>query len=177
MMSLLPWSFAYSAINSVSSEHCAYMVSEGVISHSPVDCNRLRVVTFSYINFEGIQNAENETLSVRPKASALKFVNRLNYRQNKAFRPGMAEDVIDIFAKNGFISWGGYWNAPIDYQHFEIGSKAFAKKLVTLSFKEGQDRFEEHIKRYHQCLSHGNLPHEATRANCVAQVSRESQKV
>lgn len=42
----------------------------------------------------------------------------------------MATDPIDIFAENGFIGWGGYWNYPIDYQ--EIGSRKFVEQLSRL---------------------------------------------
>lgn len=33
-----------------------------------------------------------------------------------------AEEVIGIFAANGFYWWGGYWDTAIDYQYFQLSS-------------------------------------------------------
>lgn len=46
-------------------------------------------------------------------ASGANFLNRHNER------PGMLEPVASIFEKYGFI-WGGRWDSPIDYHHFEF---------------------------------------------------------
>lgn len=48
--------------------------------------------------------------------------NRLEPRLGKSARSGMAEEVIEIFAANGFYWWGGYWDMPIDYQHFQLSA-------------------------------------------------------
>jgi hypothetical protein len=56
-----------------------------------------------------------------PKAG-LEYANRLQNRLGKSTRAGMAEEVIEIFASNGFYWWGGYWDTPIDYQHFQVSS-------------------------------------------------------
>ena len=42
------------------------------------------------------------------------FLNRNNKR------PGMVEDIVHIFKENSFTIWGGDWNSPIDYHHFQI---------------------------------------------------------
>lgn len=39
--------------------------------------------------------------------------------RNKHFK-GKAENIIDIFQKNGFLIWGGDWYDIQDYQHFQI---------------------------------------------------------
>ena len=49
-----------------------------------------------------------------------RHINRMKYRINKAQPYGLSEEIVDVFADNGFIYWGGYWNNPIDYMHFEI---------------------------------------------------------
>ncbi|WJF89064.1 M15 family metallopeptidase [Paraburkholderia bonniea] len=111
--------------------------------------------------------------TVLPPLAAKEAVNRLNYRPNKNFRPGMAEEVIDIFASNGFLQWGGYWNFPIDYQHFEIGSSAYTQQLASASVTEAQRLFEQVITDYASCMAEpGSLSHEAARAACVSRVAR-----
>jgi len=50
--------------------------------------------------------------------SGSEFLNRRN------LRPGMLELVVEIFTTKGF-SWGGDWNDPIDYHHFQISPQVF----------------------------------------------------
>jgi len=69
-------------------------------------------------------------LRVSPAVSARAFVNRRDPRPGKASRPGLAEAVVDVFAAHGFLVWGGDWNFPIDYQHFEAGDRDFAQRLL-----------------------------------------------
>ncbi len=60
-------------------------------------------------------------LKLFPK-SGKEFLNRSN------IRPGMVESlllnenktVIEIFKENGFTIWGGTWNDPIDWHHFQL---------------------------------------------------------
>ena len=61
--------------------------------------------------------------------TGLAYANRLDQRLGKPQRRGMAEEVIDIFAAHGFYWWGGYWDTPIDYQHFQIHSMLAALYL------------------------------------------------
>ena len=53
-------------------------------------------------------------------ADGVQYANRNNSRPGKPYRSGMTEEVVDIFARNGFKIWGGYWDDPIDYQHFQV---------------------------------------------------------
>lgn len=78
-------------------------------------------------------------ITVRPAAGAA-FANRRQLRLNKAHRKGMAEAVLDIFAEEGFYAWGGYWDCPIDYQHFEL-SRSLTELLVILPPQEAQSLF------------------------------------
>jgi hypothetical protein len=89
------------------------------------------------------------TLTVHPEAGA-ENLNRLNDRPGKMPREGMAEDAIDIFADNGFLIWGGYWDDPIDYQHFEVG-RTLANELVRSSPAQARELFEEYVTRYLKC--------------------------
>lgn len=72
------------------------------------------------------------------------FLNRAPHRPGKPDRHGMAEDIVDIFARNGFVNWGGNWDSPLDYQHFDIGRK-LAEELVALPPDEAKARFEASI--------------------------------
>lgn len=93
-------------------------------------------------------------LSVDPPAG-LDYINRAQQRPGKPDRPGLAEAVVEIFAQNGFVVWGGYWDEPLDYQHFDIG-RALAETLAALPSDEARKRFEETISAYcraHPCAS------------------------
>ena len=119
-----------------------------------------------YISFDDPAHAT----ILPPKAASLS-INRLNYRPKKDFRVGMAEQAIDIFAENGFIGWGGYWNYPIDYQHFEIGSKKFVQRLINLPPCEARYVFDRYAKSYTDCVAKISIcPHAAARAACVAKI-------
>lgn len=67
------------------------------------------------IDINPVQNPyiriNKESAIIEPTAG-LEFLNRHN------LRPGMLETVVPIFIKHGFI-WGGKWDNPIDYHHFE----------------------------------------------------------
>lgn len=95
----------------------------------------------------------------RPKSGA-DYANRLNDRPGKDFRPGMAEPVVDLFADHGFLVWGGYWDDPIDYQHFDVGRR-FAKQLASASSEEASVLFEQHVQRYRACRQ------SASRSSCI----------
>jgi hypothetical protein len=41
------------------------------------------------------------------------YLNRIN------IRPGMVEPIAEIFIQQGFI-WGGTWNDPVDWMHFQL---------------------------------------------------------
>lgn len=119
-----------------------------------------------YISFDELGHA-----TILPALAAKQSINRLNYRPKKDFRAGMAEQAIDIFAENGFIGWGGYWNYPIDYQHFEIGSRKFVEQLISLSPCQSRRAFEQYAKSYADCMTKTSIcPHAAARAACVAKI-------
>ncbi|RYE06262.1 MAG: M15 family peptidase [Rickettsiaceae bacterium] len=63
----------------------------------------------------------NHSISVHPK-QGVSFLNRHNQR------PGMVEPIVHIFKKYGFDVWGGEWNTPIDYHHFQT-NRDLAKRL------------------------------------------------
>lgn len=64
-------------------------------------------------------NSKND-LKIWP-AEGSDYLNRSNQR------PGMVEQIVPIFAKYGFDVWGGTWNLPIDYHHFQIDRAKLAE--------------------------------------------------
>jgi hypothetical protein len=76
------------------------------------------------------------------------------YLDRRDIRPGMAETVIDVFADNGFLIWGGDWHDPIDYQHFQLG-REMAEQLARLSSAAAKDIFEKRTEQYRQCRQSG----------------------
>ncbi len=250
---------SYATVTALTTKDCAAMYATGVISkNNPVQCERLRRVSFQYIDFTGasgkignvvvldacakyvqhifdtlfhrrfplakalpmeayrgddnaamrdnntsgfngraltvgnswslhaygaaidINPKQNpfvsfdkaERVTVTPAGSAHLFLNRYSDRPGKLHRKGMAEDVIDIFAENGFISWGGYWDSPIDYQHFEIGSRALALQLAAATPEHAQQLFEQHVNAYRLCMQQNATQVRATaRAACITSLN------
>jgi hypothetical protein len=117
------------------------------------------------IDINPIQNPslkrnDDGSVSISPQGGS-QFLNRSENRPGKAKRQGMAESMIEVFAGHGFLSWGGYWDNPIDYQHFQVSQK-MADLLIATSRAAGAQKFQEYIQRYRDCRKSGDRPH------CVA---------
>jgi hypothetical protein len=93
------------------------------------------------------------TFTFNPPAGA-DYFNRIIHRPGKPDRRGVAEMVVAVFAENGFVKWGGYWDSPIDFQHFDIG-RALAEELVHLPPAQAKERFEQSIVNYQRCRRDG----------------------
>lgn len=126
------------------------------------------------IDINPIQNpfveiAEDGTAKISPIASAHYGINRLKQRPGKPMRLGMAEDALDVFANNGFFVWGGFWNYPIDYQHFQVGPRSFIKKLVALDLKDGRNLLNKQISIYKSCSKarKNEIDKAAVRSECI----------
>lgn len=76
---------------------------------------------------------------VKPIEGANTYINRL--RAQEEGLPGLAEKVQDIFKRNGFTRWGGMWNFPIDWQHFEV-PRPVTELLTKISPKDAKALFE-----------------------------------
>ena len=113
---------------------------------------------------------DGRTLRVSPAASGRDFVNRREPRPGKPLRSGLAEDVVDVFAEHGFLVWGGDWNSPIDYQHFEAGDQAFAQRLEQATPSDAASLVDARIERYRRCraTSAATSSTQALRARCVS---------
>lgn len=95
-----------------------------------------------------IENEEEVFVSVQP-ADGQEYLNRTNVR------PGMAEQilnettamrVVELFQQHGFHVWGGKWNNPIDWQHFQP-SRATAEWLAFMSPEDAQVLFELYTEK------------------------------
>ncbi|MDC0661025.1 M15 family metallopeptidase [Marinobacter sp. SS21] len=112
------------------------------------------------------------TAQILPPASARYAVNRSDSRPNKTPRSGMAEHVADLFARHGFFVWGGDWNYPIDYQHFQVGPRSFVQTLAAHSVEDGRALLNRYIALYTACMAEGvnEDPFKRQRAGCIEQV-------
>ncbi|GLQ87496.1 M15 family metallopeptidase [Dyella flagellata] len=103
---------------------------------------------------------------VRPTASSSgsnNYLNRNVYRarpdQDGYYRPGMAESVADLFAYHGLLTWGGDWNDPLDYQHFEVGPRSFIERLYAADPAQSADPvkgrrlFARYVEAFRSCLA------------------------
>jgi hypothetical protein len=221
---------ARDAVLPISSTLCAEMKTHRVINPgAPLGCDRLRLVTFGYVGFDGqlrsdgrvvvmdvvadhvlqifvqlrglrfplasaklmdhydgdddASMAANNTsaLNVRPVAGSRTislhaygvaidlnpiqnpYVTRSgrtpsaepaagrDYLARKPARPGMAETVVQVFAEQGFAEWGGAWNNPIDYQHFQV-PRRLAVQLTRLSAGEAHALFLRYVTKVRACL-------------------------
>lgn len=86
-------------------------------------------------------------LHVSPKAGE-EYVDRTK------LRPGMAEEVVDVFFENGFTGWGGYWKNPTDYQHFQVSSKLM-NRILKLPLAEAEAVFEQYVQKLRACMRSG----------------------
>ena len=92
------------------------------------------------------------------------------YVTRSPLQPGMAESVRDVFFRHGFLVWGGSWHEPIDYQHFEIGSRTLISQLLSLPLASARRLFQSYIDTYISCL-HDN-PNSSIRDDSCARQSR-----
>ena len=119
------------------------------------------------IDLNPVQNPfatrSGSTLTFRP-APGIEFANRFIDRPGKNARGGMAESAIDVFADHGFVGWGGYWDNPIDYQHFEV-SRNLVQQLASLPFAQAQALFKQYVERYRACRR--TAAQDSQRSKCI----------
>lgn len=99
---------------------------------------------------ENEYNVGKESINIYP-AGAMEYLNRT------ILKPGMVENsisksngqkqsVVKLFKDNGFAIWGGDWEFPIDWHHFQVQKDKIAQ-FVEASFEEGQDIFHSMVKQ------------------------------
>ena len=108
----------------------------------------------------------NAVVKIEPPAGA-EYLNRMNERPGNPLRRGMAEAVVRLFADEGFLIWGGYWDNPIDYQHFQV-SRKLAERLADLPPSEAAREFDQVVDRFRAC-ERKYSQHALPNLECVAQ--------
>lgn len=90
---------------------------------------------------------KNEIQNVVPK-NGVRFLNRSLKRKNKENQDiGKIDDrVVKIFKKYGYDVWGGYFDEPVDYQHFSVSKRAFADLIMYSTKEQGKKIFDIHTK-------------------------------
>ncbi|MFC7288681.1 M15 family metallopeptidase [Herminiimonas glaciei] len=122
-----------------------------------------------FLQFE----ADGKAIYSPPTGS--KYANRLTVRPGKATRQGMAEEVVEVFAQHGFLGWGGNWDAPIDYQHFQV-NRALAERMVALPVPEARKAFNAYVERYRSCVqTRKETDRTVAQATCATSVERSGQ--
>lgn len=111
------------------------------------------------------------TAVISPARAARSHVNRQEPRAGRPDRPGLAEAVRDVFEDHGFLQWGGDWNFPVDYQHFQIGTRALTEALVALPPAQGEQAFSSYVSDFHRCVTTNSQQRDpvARRRACVAE--------
>ena len=91
-----------------------------------------------------IDEEKQEIKSVIPKAGVM-YLNRKTERPNKPYGYGKIDDnIIKIFQKYGFDVWGGNWDNPIDYQHFQVSNRKFSTLLIEMDKNDAKNLFNKH---------------------------------
>jgi len=110
-----------------------------------------------------IEVGKDGKASISPVAGRT-YLNRQSTRPGKPARKGMAEEVVDLLAMHGFTIWGGDWDAPLDYQHFQV-SRSLAKKLAALPEAQARAAFDAHVADYRKCIA--GKPSATARVQCA----------
>lgn len=97
-----------------------------------------------------LQPDETGAVRVSPPAGVA-YLNRRAVRPGKPPRTGMAEEVVGLFAAAGFTVWGGDWDTPLDYQHFQF-NRELAQRLAALPERQARQLYLQQIKAYRPCL-------------------------
>jgi hypothetical protein len=89
------------------------------------------------IDINYIQNpyfdAVNGTILPSPSETTQELVDNDYYLNRNILRKGMiTQKEVNIFAKHGFIKWGGNWKRPMDFMHFQV-TEAIAKISAKLN--------------------------------------------
>lgn len=74
--------------------------------------------------------------------NSLPYTNRMLQRLGKDDRVGFAESIVEVFGRHGFYWWGGYWDTPIDYQHFQL-DRQVSYILAEMDRNEGEVFFNQ----------------------------------
>ena len=97
-----------------------------------------------------IDEEKQEIINVVPKQGVM-YLNRKIARPNKPYGFGKIDDsIVEIFQKHGFDIWGGDWNTPIDYQHFQVSTREFADLIMFVSKGDARKIFNKHTECFNK---------------------------
>jgi hypothetical protein len=114
-----------------------------------------------------INPRQNPNISRQGEEVVVKPALGSDYVQRSAPHPGMAERAVPIFARHGFVIWGGVWQNPKDYQHFQVDRK-IAEKLVTLAADQAREYFNKYVLACRNCLDNEPGISGSDLASCAA---------
>lgn len=94
-----------------------------------------------------IDNETNEIQNVVPKAG-VRYLNRSFNRKGKLEKDigKVNDEVVKIFNKYGYDIWGGHWDFPIDYQHFQVSTRSFADLMMAATKEDAKKIFNIHTR-------------------------------
>ena len=123
-----------------------------------VDCSKKKVLSLhafgTALDVNFLQNPcvfidydTNEIQKVVPTAG-VRYLNRSFNRKGKLEKDigKVNDEVVKIFKKYGYDIWGGYWDFPIDYQHFQVSNKVFAKLLMYATKEDAKKIVDIHTR-------------------------------
>ena len=97
-----------------------------------------------------IDEKKKKILNVVPKDGVM-YLNRKIERPGKPYGAGKIDNsIVKIFQRNGFDIWGGDWDFPIDYQHFQVSGRKFADLLMLADKKNAKKIFDLHVKCFNE---------------------------
>jgi len=104
--------------------------------------------------------SEDAEVTIHPALGA-------DYAERSTPRPGMAEPAVPVFARHGFVIWGGGWTNPKDYQHFQL-DREIAEKLVELPAEQASEYFNAYVLACRNCLNNKPGMSGPALASCAA---------
>lgn len=130
------------------------------------------------IDLNPVQNPflvlSDASVKIEPEAGA-DYLNRMSERPGKSPRRGMAEAVVRLFADEGFLIWGGYWDNPIDYQHFQV-SRKLAERLASLPPAQATKAFDRVVDRFRTC-QRNYPPNALPNPKCLTQADPATEQL
>ena len=93
-----------------------------------------------------INEEKQKITTILPKAGIM-YLNRKKTRPKKVYGYGKIDDkIVQLFFKHGFDVWGGNWDSPIDFQHFQVSDRKFAELLINTDYNNSKKIFNIHKK-------------------------------
>ncbi|WP_298775251.1 M15 family metallopeptidase [uncultured Shewanella sp.] len=103
-----------------------------------------------YIGFDETDNPDVRVVREIIPAEGWMYLTREQFREQKDEHKGIVDGVVDVFKQQGVLRWGGDWNNPIDYMHFEI-YRDNAILFLTMDRNESVQYFNRYKAFYKSC--------------------------